>query len=195
MIYFDDQKALDFLVKHKITPNQFLFLWLRMAPDEIQGYARLLRYIKEVRGFTEWELMDLREKGWIFYDEEKAKKMVKSGEDHRFILDMHFPTKRAFKTFWLDFHIAGEELWNAYPNTLNIKGSLVPAKTCDKEELAKKYAKIIKYDKSSHQKILELLKKAKMANAISLGIEKFVDSRHWEYLASETIDYGITRDI
>lgn len=171
MYFIDDVRGYtNFLIKHKLTPNQFYFLLLRNMSivDSDTAVRATIDYIDSTGGFTIKELEDLESRGYL--------DNVNSPGD--FDVIAYFATPKFYNELFVETDLAGEEFWKAYPDKIIINGAEVRAKTGDKEELTKLYAKKIKYNKNTHKKVLESLKKD-IEEGLNMGIEKYIRSEQW----------------
>ncbi len=92
--------------------------------------------------------------------------------------------------YYVDVCEAGEELWEAYPNTTIIdgrstilkKGEMYNGTYMDKDFLIKFYYQSIQFDKKKHEEILDLVKKARELGLINFAIRNFILGKLWESL-------------
>lgn len=183
MIFVETEKFIDFLVKHKLTPNQFMFCYLKASYD----MPSFRKYIKEVGFFKMEEIKDLIAKGYV-------EDFNTEGRDY---VDSYLVTPKFTKEIFIETEQAGEELWKAFPPFIHINSTRVSARSCDKEVLIKSYCKKIKNNKNIHEEVLSLLKQAVERNEIKMGIEKWVGSEQWNilkelYNKDSNTDYGQT---
>lgn len=162
------QELVDFLSAKKITPNQALFCHLIHTDD----MKELYRYIHEVGPFSEDEVTDLEDRGYIINQDHHSR--TKSA-------DMFVVTERLLDGLNLVDSAMGEEFWNAYPSYIVIKNLNVPAKSTDKDVLIRDYTRIVK-SPDTHVNVIRSVNYAKKFNLITMGIRKWVDSRQWEML-------------
>lgn len=168
-MHVDVDELVDFLVKHKITFDQYMFLLLRHRLD----MKNLEKYIKKVKGFSRVDLKDLIEREFLDDVNTPGYEYVTS----------YFCMPKFTHEMWIEHSDAGEELWNTYPSFFCLTGGArVTARSCDKELLEKTYGKKIKNNLKKHKEVIELLKRAVEMNDITMGIEKFVASEHWTVL-------------
>jgi hypothetical protein len=154
-----------------MTPNQFMFCYMKHT-YHIGGEKLLKRYFENVKRFQGEEIKDLIKRGYV-------EDFNEPGKD---FMDSYLITPKFVKAVFIDTDEAGEELWNTYPAYLMINSVRVAARSCDKEEIIERYAKIIKNNIKKHKEIIELLKKAIKRGEINMGIEKWVKSEQWEIL-------------
>lgn len=84
--------------------------------------------------------------------------------------------------FELDLYGMPDELFDTYPNFIEIKGKKAPAKNTTVEVFGIDYLKKINNCPQKHKEILELVTWAKENKCIMFGLEKFVQLRNWEAL-------------
>lgn len=104
------------------------------------------------------------------------------------------------KQFFVDAHIAGEELWAAYPNSTNINGNFIILKKgekignvyYDKEKLIEVYCNKIGHDRELHANIIKRVLQAKKLGKINFTLRSFVLDSLWEALDenSQEEDYN-----
>jgi hypothetical protein len=169
----------EFLCKHKLTPNQFWLCYLIHLDDKDMMYE----YLKNVGKFSKDDIKVLEQKGFIFNNNPEDE----AGESKYAF--KHFIATSTFKELiFVDSSEAFQELWNSYPDYLNIENKRIPAKSVDYDALEKVYSKLLKNDLVLHKEIVSLVKSAVTNNKIQMGIEKFVKSRQWEALRNEISD-------
>lgn len=188
MIFVETEKYVDFLVKHKLTPSQFMFCYLKASYD----MTSFRKYIKEVGPFRMEEIKDLITKGYL--EDFNATNPNGTKQDY---VDSYIVTPKFHKEIFIETEQAGEELWKAFPPFIHINSTRVSARSCDKEVLIKSYCKKIKNNKNIHEEVLSLLKQAVERNEIKMGIEKWVGSEQWNilkelYNKDSNTDYGQT---
>ena len=177
----DIERYVDFLVKHQLSPSQFLFLWLILN----KKYALLYKYCEEVRAFSRKELSDMVDKDYL----------ENTGSDKDALFADNFIVTQTFKDllFAKDTEMMFEEFWDTYPNFLFIKSKRVPTKACNKEELEERYSKMIKGNVPLHNSIMNAVEWGKSRGYLNSGIIKFFESRSWEFIQTdmkETIENG-----
>lgn len=178
MFFIDDvNEYTNFLVKHRLTPNQFYILLLRHTTNIKSSVS----FIKSLGGFAKKEVQDLLDRGYLDSFNER-------GED---LFHKYFATPKFYDEIFVDTDIAGEELWEAYPEYLLIDSKQWKAKTCDKDEIIEIYCRKIKYNKVLHKKAMDALEQEKK-EGVRMGIEKWVRSEQWKNstLRTKTSDYG-----
>ncbi len=175
--YLPYSEYLDVLIQKRISPNQGLFLHFLLAGD----IANMIRYAEENQPFAFAELEELEDRGYIVYQGPRNRK--------QFYSDYFVVTSEFTDGLPLLDQDAGQEFWNQYPGFFNLflkdEVRRVPAKTCDQDQLIKDYLVKIRYNKTTHAHVLEILQWAKDTGKITMGIRKWVDSRQWDTLFEE----------
>jgi hypothetical protein len=184
MIFVETDKFINFLVKHNMTANQFMFCYLKANYDiaHFKKYATNRKnYVAEAKAegrtvpggvISSDELKDLVHRGYLEDFNDK-------GRDY---IDSYLVTPKFTKEMFIETEQAGEELWATYPPFITINTSRVSARSCDKDTLIKTYCKRIKNNKKIHDEIITLLKEAISKDEIRMGIEKWVGSEQWNNL-------------
>lgn len=181
----DVKQFTDFLVKWKITPNQFFLCWLlfwdhkeykggkRPNPNDPLTFANVYRYAKKVKNWNVDEINDLVEKGLIENPSGKQMKIDQMKVTQKFIDELLVNKKRE------------DEFWDAYPtwikNFHNPSKPQINLKTCVESDIKTLYRKFVK-TKKKHERVMEILKWAKRHDKIRCNIENFVKSKMWEQL-------------
>jgi len=173
MIFVETEQFVDFLVQHQLTPNQFMFCYLKASFD----MKNFKRYMDKVGKFKREEISDLIERGYI----EDFNEFGPNGARKVFI-DSYLVTPKFTKNLYIETEQAGRELWELFPDYFTINGSRVNAKSCDQDAIIKLYCKYIKNGVKLHKEVLSLLKQAVDRGEIKMGIEKWVSSKQWEIL-------------
>lgn len=102
-----------------------------------------------------------------------------------------YPTNIIFnknfeKAYLIDASVLFEEVWNHYPFNVYINGSPVDLRLINSKEyrnateVAIAYAKLIKFNKETHNRIIEALDYAVQNNLIYTNIVTFIISKGWE---------------
>lgn len=190
MLHEIDNETIDFLCKHKLTLNQFAICLLIHKKDT----AIMIRINNEIGTIGNYlipngvdsqgnkkykkEIVDLIDRDFL--------KLTFIDKDNKYNLD-NFEVTTKFTDKFLQEADLFEEFWQEYPKFIYVQGLEFPAKSTDYDELKEKYLKLIKNSKKKHKEIIERLKLFKSNNTYAqMGIEKFVGSRQWENLHSDT---------
>lgn len=191
MLNFNDvNEYFDFLCKHKLTPEQFAFLYTLVLDEKdeqglfvfhadvkgnvMRASANIYRYASALGGWKVNEIKDLEERDFIRNFNRSQGSTTESIPDN-------FEVNDSFKKLLIEPPLkVGEELWREYPDFIVVNGKNVRAKTCDKDYIIKKYHRIIQGSLKRHKKVMETLRQDKSNHAINMGIQKYVESRQWE---------------
>ncbi len=178
MIY-DVEKYVNFLCKHKITPNQFTFcLLLAEGKRDI-----ISQYIKEVSKFSTSEIDDLVNKGFI-------EDFNKVDTNKHYEVDGFLVTPLFKSEFYIDEIFDNDpfdELMEVYPDFLIVNNTKVAAKALtlqQEKELRERYNLELKKNKVLHKKILDVVVKTKKENGgyAQMKIDKFIVGKVWNIL-------------
>ena len=158
------ERYVKFLVKHKISPEQYLLLHLlyENRKDLIEDYKIAFKGINE-RMVSDKGLKDLIEKGFII--------KTFSGS---------YKLGRPFLDVFIDADKATEEVFKLYPPFINSRGVDIPLTAMDRKLFAKIYINKINKSYDEHSQILLDIQYAIDTGRISTGIEKFLVSEQWK---------------
>jgi hypothetical protein len=170
---FEDLRAYtDLLVKHKITANQFLFLYL----IHTQNFAILYELVHKGHGFSPEDIEDLEQRDLI---------INLNKTPNEFYADSFIVTDRFAMDLFIENEQAAQEFWECYPLLINIDFRKIPAKTVNKEVFFKDYTKKIGHSKIKHDKVMTALRYAIKNDRINMGIKKWFESEQWVEIQSE----------
>lgn len=190
----------DFILKHKLTAEQYLLMWLlyedekereRRALDPLAEHKPYLqnvyKYHVKISNFSKLEVQELVERGFIdFIGTATSKKTP----------DMYRVTDKFSNEIfnhWTNF----DQLKHIYPDRAVFEPGkpAVSLKSFDRleEEIAKIYEGSVR-TKKKHNRILELVDWGKKTGRIKMGLQKFVFSKHWEMLEQEYSEGSVVED-
>jgi len=170
---FEDLRAYkDLLVKHKITANQFLFLYLIYT----QEYATLYELVHKGHGFSPDDIQDLEKRNLI---------LNLNKTPNEFYADSFVVMDEFALDLFIEDTQAALEFWETYPLLISIDFRRIPAKTVNKEVFFKDYTKKIGHSKIKHDKVMEALKYAIKNDRINMGIKKWFESEQWVEIQTE----------
>ena len=175
----DLNKYIDFLCKKRITANQFLMCYLIYKKD----VKNIIKYVAEVGAFNKEDIEDLIERDFIL-----------TTFKGQYELDNFIVTPKFTDIILTDNDSAAEELWNAYPKWINIEsqGKEVSARSCGLTKVEMLYSVAIKGDIILHKSILLAVRNYKRRNKYAeMGIDKFIESKHWELLLEKYKDSNV----
>lgn len=176
---------MEFLYEYGIDFEQFAFLMLLITDninntDDNGTYrkrAHIYKFSSKVRQWNVDKIRDLEEKGLIIDHN------TKHGSGASQLYPDMFEIEENFKEQLIaSKENITEEFWKAYPKYLIIDGKQVRAKSlsCDKEDLMNRYYRIIQGSRKVHENIMKALEHDKRRGNITVGIEKYINSRQWE---------------
>lgn len=169
-MYQNVNRYVDFLAKHRITQNQFLFLYL----IKFNEYGAIKVY-KEAFPTGDRTMIGEAQKEDLI----KLGFIEKVGEGST-VTDYRITEK--FNNLYLqDKFAAADEVWALYPGYARIGNSdkAVPLTNMDKYQFAIMYSERIKHSIDEHLEVIEDLKYARNNGLINYGIRKFVESEQW----------------
>lgn len=175
----DINKFIDFLCKNQLTPNQFTFCYLLCTDDVVKrtsneiafsNKGNIYKYFNEIGAIVSiQDIRYLEDRGFIVDTNKKGDTYYDNFVVTQTLIDLLFGKEEDF-----------EDLWKLYPAFIKIDGRSIPAKSCNPDELSKKYFIILRKTSFTHSDVIETLKYCKENDLISMGIEKWVMSRQWE---------------
>lgn len=168
-MFFDTSKYVDFLCKHQITPSQFLLLML--VNDKANH--DIIKYDHQMGGWTAAEIEDLIKREYL----------LDLNVGNQMYADSTVVTDKFTSALLIDAEDAGQELWDAYPWFLNIRGEKYAAKSTNQDKLFKLYHRKIHGNVITHKRVMKLLQIAQEKGLLNMGIEKWVGSTQWNAIA------------
>lgn len=181
MITKIEKDTLDFLVKKKLTFNQFCICLMLYHKD----YAGMMRYTDQIGYLTGGtvikpdkkavkEMDDLLERGFLVHENRD--------KNNYWDLDNFLLTEKFTKGFLDNLEEKAKEFFKAYPSNLLIQNNEVPAKVVAVEEFLLDYIKLLKTDITLHEKIMLDIKGLRYAK---MKISNYISSRQWENNAGQ----------
>lgn len=167
----DIDKFIDFLMEHRITSDQYLYLMLYAIEKDATRY----RYIEKVRGLTVKQVEDLVKRGYL----------INNNEPNQYYHDQITITPWARNIMLSDVALFAEEFWEAYPLFIWVDGKKFAARNMDRDEFIGKYMNRIGSSEKKHKEVMEVLHYAVSNNLINVGIKKFVGSEMWNSFKEE----------
>lgn len=183
------------LEKLKISANQYLLCYLLYTDEKIKSgdkyiysktkpIANIYRYASNVKPWTDAEMKDLIEKGYLI----DKNRTSETSPDF-----LEVTPKFIDEVFCGETHF--EEFWREYPafvaNFNSPNGPKIKLKVTDPMELEQLYVKIVK-TKSEHIRVMSIMKWARDNNQLNMNIKNFVVSRIWNDLEAEKERYTNT---
>lgn len=168
----DLETTVKLCARAEITFNQAALLWLSYSAK----YPLVYQYTEEAGGWSEEEIEDLTNKGFL----ENHNRNGESYVDNYYVTDQFLelllnvnPEQRC------------EEFWDAYPSFLQMDGKRIPTKGTGKEAFVRSYT--MKHGRfiDKHKRIMAALDYGKRTGMITMGIQKFVESEQWDEIEKE----------
>lgn len=159
---------LDALIRYRITPSQYVFLFL----THTRQYAALYKYGQEGNGFTAEEITDLIDRDFI----------IDLNKDGYYYVDFFVVTDDIGKDlFDTDREKAGLEFWNTYPIQLRDPqtGEVYSLLKTNKQRFLADYYFRIGHSETKHQQVMEALRYAIDKGMIDMSIRQWFDSEQW----------------
>lgn len=182
---FDIDNELCLLERYKLSPTELFTIRVILLAKEEGEYEWLQRYaqIQKLRPLIE----SLQEKGIIL----KSWKLPKEGSQ---LIVENIPFNQNFqKQFFRASFEMGQELFESYPQSTIVNGSLYNLKRVSKhfdslEQAFLKYSKYIKNNPETHQHIIELIRWG-IDNGYNFStLDSFIIDNSW--LAIEALKNG-----
>lgn len=181
----DIDNTLALLEKYKITPTELFLTKILLLAKEEGDYEPLKRYASI--GNIRETLESLRNKEIVL----KSYKIPKSGE--KFIPENVEFNKNFLKQFFRASFEMGKELFDIYPQTTIVNGSVYNLRRVSKkfdslEDAFLKYAKYINNSPEKHNRVIELVKWGIENGYNFTTLDDFICDNAW--LAIEAIKDG-----
>lgn len=168
------------LEKYSLTAEEWLVIRLLILASIDENHSEYFKQYLRLPHVTNFRdtLVNLQNKSVIL----KSYKIPQKGEIFN-PEDIEL-NKNFLKNFYKCSGIMGQELFLAYPHSIEIGGKFYTLNNITKgynsmEDLCFDYGRIIKFDPNVHKEIMELLEFAKENNLISYGICEFIKSYKW----------------
>lgn len=157
---------IDTLVKLDINIEQFLFCIILKDRREHELY----RYTDKIKHFSEEDIQDLIEKGYIY-----------CYNDHNATFDQYTLTDKFSElVYTLDIDQPGEELWDSYPTFITVgSNTKTIARNYNKNEFVREYYKKYGRFKVIHDEIIKLTIYGRKKGLINCGIQKYLAEERW----------------
>jgi hypothetical protein len=191
-----DYKALmPVLIKHKITPSQFLLMLLIQQKQ----FKLIYQYENPMNEGGRWvtvaEIENLVERGYLRWMNPNAK------ERTYFPSEFEVTDKFLSEIYHENPMTAAEEFWDCYPAKIGHKGQTIAAhslgKVMDKQRFLEWYAEHFGGEVNKHAMVMEGLRHAKKAGTLALNIFDYLNSGAYEsdYMASRESDKELTKSM
>ena len=158
---------LDYLIEHKLTQQQFLFLsLLRLNNKELVRKYKSAICSDGDKIIGDVLLDDLIHRGYVNWD----------GKTNTF---KSYVLTDKFLDIFVDKYIAGNEIWNLYPSIVQSGGRTFPLSLMDKNEFRELYFNAINGSRLEHEEVMKDLTYGIEQSLIKGKIDMFVKSEFW----------------
>ncbi len=174
----DDVNAyVDFMVKHKLSTNQFLLLMLLHTESYFKSQkglkyktvGNIYKWSKEGKGWSEQEIEDLINKDYLF-----GIKSQQVNGTITYSIDQLILTQKFSDIMFVNSTFAFEEILEIYPDTFQINGQVVFNKSGDLDKVQQNYFKLIKGNTVKHEEIKNIITYAKERGLCNYKLENFL---------------------
>lgn len=171
----------EFLIKHKLSTNQFLLLYLLYTEKMVKtktgkvSYSEgtcLYKWQAKGKGWSQPEIEDLVDKEYLvaFTKSYSVQGSTLTG----YAIDDLILTQKFYDIMFISTEHAFEELLEIYPDTINVSGTIVFTKSGDLEKVAEGYSKLIRNSITAHEKVKQLMSYAKERGLCNMKLDKFL---------------------
>jgi len=178
----------EFLVKKKMTANQFAFCWMIHFRD----LKNINKYTKAVGGFKNSDIKYLIDEGYLINVRYTDVNKLRVGE-------LSVTPSFTDEILITDEYKAYEELVKVYPKFFMINGKKQLTTAVNEDEMARTYFRKVKGDKIQHKIVLAKTKiVAKMMENNELNpmkIDKYIIGRCWSGAELETEHLDLRREL
>jgi hypothetical protein len=179
MLSFNEE--IEILLKSGLTPTELFITKLLLLAQEGDSslFIQYINNISDGSNFLINILTNLQDKKVI----NKTFKIPEKGQSLDF--DLIPFSKNFIKMYIKESNQAGKELFDTYPQFVNINGKFCSLRNFTKaglyslDEFCRYYNKQIKMDKTVHDHVIEMLKFGKDNNLINYSIIEFISSQKW----------------
>ena len=176
----DPTKYVDFLIKWKINPHQFLLAFLLYTDEKENGrypnkgktIANIYKYASKISKWSEREIEDMIRNGVL-----DPNTIYSSTQGH----PDNFYLTRKFKEDLFGGPEYFMNFWELYPAFHQSNNVMLPLKMISMEEVQTLYNKIV-LTKIQKERVIEALEWALPRNMINMKIDNFLKSRFWDQI-------------
>lgn len=166
----------DFLVKNKLSTNQFYLLLLLYQEGMYQSddglkyktVGNIYKWTKEGKGWSIKEIEELIEKDFIF----GIKRL--SGGVYTYPIDQLILTQKFSDIMFINGNFAFDEILELYPDTFIVNTTTVFSKSGDLNKVQDNYSRLIKGSISKHEEIKKVVLYAKERGLCNYKLENFL---------------------
>lgn len=159
------------LLKHRLTANQFIFLYLKVRHKD----EALYRFLETTRALSEKELNELEERGFIINANVSANDYW---ADHYIVAD-------GFAKIIDPFLRMAEDFWNLYPHMPLDGKRKTLLKAVDKIEFLFSYAFSVMLDNQVHASAMRALRYLIGKKEVNQRIEVWFEHKKWKTIEAE----------
>lgn len=159
------------LLKHRLTANQFIFLYLKVRHKD----EALYRYLETTRALSAKELNELEERGLIINANVSANDYW---ADHYIVAD-------GFAKIIDPFLQMAEEFWSLYPSMPLDGRRKTLLKSVDKIEFLFAYAFTVMLDNQIHASAMRALRYLIGKKEVNQRIDVWVEEKRWRTTEKE----------
>ena len=155
----------DYLINNNLTQSQFLLLHLiyKKRYDLVIKYKKNFPYSDEDSSMIGSYLTnELITRGFLVQDK---KGIFKVGN-------------KFLETFG-NKHTMTDEIFELYPSTMELNGSIIPLSAMDRNVFANLYDEMIQSSLLEHLEVIKDIEFAIEQGLLKLGIDKFLKSKYW----------------
>ena len=170
-----------FLIKHKLSTNQWLMLYLLYTEKMVKNKqgkvtydiaGNVYRWQDKGKGWTQAEIQDLVSKDYIIAF--KKNYTIDNQTIYGYMMDDLILTDKFAEIMFIDTEDAFKEILELYPDTMVVKGTTVFTKSGDLDKVSDEYCKLIKSNLYEHEKIKLVVTYAKERSLCNMKLDKFL---------------------
>ena len=171
----------EFLIKNKLSTNQFLLLYLLYTEKMVKQKSGKVTYSEATclykwqakgTGWTQKEIEDLVDKDYVMAFPKNY--TINDQSVYGYAVDDLILTTKFSDIMFIATDSAFEEILELYPDTFMVNGSTVFSKSGDLEKLSDVYAKLVKHSIHQHDKMKDAIVFAKERGLCGMKLEKFL---------------------
>ena len=171
----------EFLIKNKLSTNQFLLLYLLYTEKMIKSKSGKVSYSEATclykwqakgTGWNQKEIEDLVKNDYVMAFPKTY--TIDNQNLYGYAVDDLILTTKFSDIMFVATDEAFQEILELYPDTFNVNGSVVFSKSGDLEKLSDVYSKLIRNSIQLHDKMKEAIVFAKERGLCNMKLEKFL---------------------
>lgn len=171
----------EFLIKNKLSTNQFLLLYLLYTEKMIKSKSGKVSYSEATclykwqakgTGWNQQEIEDLVKNDYVMAFPKTY--TIDNQNLYGYAVDDLILTTKFSDIMFVATDEAFQEILELYPDTFNVNGSVVFSKSGDLEKLSDVYSKLIRNSIQLHDKMKEAIVFAKERGLCNMKLEKFL---------------------